>query len=153
MTLMNKVYTERMLVVRALAVMSGCPYGIGQDDNDDWDDEWRNVVYIDLPQGQVSWHIAPHDLYIFEGFPEYKGEWDETYNGKCVDFMKGVKRVPSKEPEVKALKSIIQAWENGRDADSHMTVRETEKWLWGKVLPAIQRGRRLLKKLDKAYAK
>lgn len=89
---LDAVYSERMLVVSMLAKMSGCSYGLGKDDNIDWEDEWRNVVYIDLPQGQVSWHIAPTDMHLFEGFPEYTGKWDGTFNGRSADFAKSVKQ-------------------------------------------------------------
>lgn len=89
---LNAAYTERMLAVRMLAVLSGYNYGLGKDDNTHWDDEWRNVVYIDLPQGQVSWHIAPHDMHIFEGFPVYDGKWDGKFNGRDTEFAKSVNR-------------------------------------------------------------
>ncbi len=87
----DDVYTQRLLAVRLLAVLCGFNYGVGVDDNDDCDEVWRNVVYIDLPQGQVSWHIAPRDLHIFEDFPMYSGKWDGTFNSSDVDFIKRVK--------------------------------------------------------------
>jgi hypothetical protein len=55
--------TRNKLVLVALGCALGCEYeaGIGIDPNEpDWP-----VVYIDLPTGQVSWHIEP-----------YKGTWD-----------------------------------------------------------------------------
>lgn len=88
---LNKPYSERMMVVRLLAITCGFQYGVGKDDNENWDDEWRNVVYIDLPQGQVSWHIAPHDMHLFEDFPKYEGKWDGNFNGNDVDFIKSMK--------------------------------------------------------------
>lgn len=90
----NKAYTQRMLVVRLLAVTAGSvgfSFGIGKDNNEHWDDEWRNVIYIDLPHGQFSWHIAPHDLHLFSDFPPYKGNWDGTFLGQSVDFIKSIK--------------------------------------------------------------
>jgi hypothetical protein len=30
-----------------------------------WDPEWRNVVYLLLPTGQVSWHIHDSELPLF----------------------------------------------------------------------------------------
>lgn len=87
---LNNVYTERMIVVRmlaGLALSKGMNAGIGKDDTEQGD-EWCNVVYIDLPQGQVSWHIAPRDLHMFEDLPVYKGKWDGTYNGRDPEFAK-----------------------------------------------------------------
>jgi len=40
------------------------------------EDEWKNVVFIDLPTGQVSWHIHKDELVYFPGLPTYKGVWD-----------------------------------------------------------------------------
>lgn len=83
----DSAYTQRMLVVRLLALKSGSRYGVGKDNNSHWDDEWRNVIYIDLPEGQVSWHIAPHDLHIFKDFPKYDGDWDGKFNGRDEKFI------------------------------------------------------------------
>jgi len=37
------------------------------------DDEWP-ILYIDLPTGQVSWHIKAEEL--VGDWPEYPDEWD-----------------------------------------------------------------------------
>lgn len=87
----STAYTERMIAVRLLVLKSGLNYGVKKDDNESWDDDWRNVVYIDLPEGQVSWHIAPHDLHLFDDFPQYTGKWDVGCNGKSVSFAKSIK--------------------------------------------------------------
>jgi len=34
------------------------------------------VIYIDLPSGQVSWHLPDRDLRYFGDQPVYEGEWD-----------------------------------------------------------------------------
>lgn len=94
---LNEIYSERMIVVCMLAKMSGCNYGLGKDDNVDWEDEWRNVVYIDLPEGQVSWHIAPQDMHMFDDFPAYQGKWDGTFNGRSAEFAKSVKALTAIE--------------------------------------------------------
>jgi hypothetical protein len=88
---LDEAYTQRMIVVRMLAIHSGCTYGVGRDANEDWDDDWRNVVYVDLPEGQVSWHISPRDLHLFEDFPKYEGMWDGLFNGRNADFAKSMK--------------------------------------------------------------
>ena len=36
-------------------------------------DEWP-ILYIDLPTGQVSWHLPSQEL--VKNFPDYMGEWD-----------------------------------------------------------------------------
>jgi hypothetical protein len=89
----NEVYTQRMLVVCMFAKAMGAlgySYGTGLDDNTSWDISWRTVVYVDTPDGQVSWHVAPDDKHIFEDFPEYTGVWDGKSNGCNADFVKNL---------------------------------------------------------------
>lgn len=86
-----RAYTERMIAVRLLAIYSGFPYGVGKDTNESWDDEWRNVVYIDLPSGQISWHIAPNDLHLFADFPPYTKGWDGTFKNRSTEFALSIK--------------------------------------------------------------
>lgn len=86
----DKAYTQRMIAVCIFAKTSGFNYGIGKDDNEKWDDEWRNVVYIDTPAGQISYHIAPQDFHIFADFPQYSGKWDGKFNGADIEFAKTI---------------------------------------------------------------
>ena len=68
----NEAYSERnrtVILFAKTALQLGLKAGVGKDDNTQWDDEWRNVVYIDLPQGQVSWHISPTEIHLLEGLP------------------------------------------------------------------------------------
>ena len=122
---LNSAYTQRMIAVRMLAVMSGCNYGLGKDDNEDWDDEWRTVVYIDLPQGQVSWHIAPHDLHLFDDFPQYKGKWDGNSNGSSAEFAKKVH--PDNEVIRDDLTGFINDGCSARPEDKHHALQALEK--------------------------
>lgn len=46
----------------------------GQDSK--WDPEWLNVVYIELPEGQVSWHIHESELPLFARLPRGTTPWD-----------------------------------------------------------------------------
>lgn len=62
----DAVYSERNRCVALLARMAialGCRAGIGQHDPDDtfWDDEWRNIVFIDLPSA-VKDSIQSHQI-------------------------------------------------------------------------------------------
>ena len=66
-------YQERNRVVQALAKMAmelGYKVGIKEDP----EDYCYVILYIDLPTGQVSWHIDTNDL-VTE-FPTYEGQWD-----------------------------------------------------------------------------
>ncbi len=73
-------YDERNRVVAAMAKMGvalGWTCGIGRHAaHEEWDPEWLNIVYIETPAGQASWHIHDRDLPLFAGLPRYEKPWD-----------------------------------------------------------------------------
>ncbi len=74
-TVSNSVYTERAHLVAALSKLY--PSSIEQHVGEDWEDDWRNVCFIDLPTGQVSWHIALDDLHLYSHLARDAGRtWD-----------------------------------------------------------------------------
>ena len=70
---LNDAYFDRNQAVLALAKLAmklGYKVGIKHDPNEpDWP-----VIMIDLPTGQVGWHL-PRDEIVGK-WPEYDGEWD-----------------------------------------------------------------------------
>ena len=47
------------------------------DPNDaEWDPEWRTIVFIDGPTGQLSWHLHDSDVPLFDGLPRGPNSWD-----------------------------------------------------------------------------
>jgi hypothetical protein len=62
---MNDVYSERAALVAFLAKIY--PAWIAYNDKDEPD--WA-VVYLETPQGQLSWHIAEGDRHLFNGIVE-----------------------------------------------------------------------------------
>ncbi|MEL4071714.1 hypothetical protein WKW50_16335 [Ochrobactrum sp. GPK 3] len=82
---LNKAYSERAYAAAGMARMAlalGYKAGIGQDNNEESDPEWRVVLYVDTPKGQVSWHIAPHDQWVLDGLPQYDKPWDGTIRSR-----------------------------------------------------------------------
>lgn len=81
----DRAYTQRNNAAVALvrmALLLGWPAGRGLDDLTDNAPEWRHVVYLDLPNGeQVSYHMAPADVPLLDGLPEYPGKWDGKFTG------------------------------------------------------------------------
>ena len=76
---LDSVYQERNLcvaLITRLAEMLGYRAGIKEHQGEEWEDDWRNVLFIDLPTGQVSWHLHVSELENFPGLPRYLGEWD-----------------------------------------------------------------------------
>lgn len=86
----QQLYTERnncAIAAAKFAVMAGLKAGRGLDNNPAVGDEWRHIVYIDLPNGmQVSYHIAPANVPLLDGLPPYYGKWDGSFNGRREDW-------------------------------------------------------------------
>lgn len=70
----DAVYLERNQVVAALASIFSS--GITRTNIPGWDPEWHGCVYIDLPQGQVSWHYHDREAHLFAHLPPYIKPWD-----------------------------------------------------------------------------
>lgn len=70
METIDKVYNERNRVVAALSKLFPASIEI-----DPKEPEWK-VVIIDIPTGQVSWHVAKHEMHMFAHLEHGKREWD-----------------------------------------------------------------------------
>ena len=74
----NMAYTERDKCLVLMALMAqrlGLKVGIGLDPKADTS-EWASVLFIDLPAGQVSWHIHESETAWFYFVGAYGGQWD-----------------------------------------------------------------------------
>lgn len=60
----DNVYRERAALVAHLATV----YPSVMAYNDPQEPDWP-VVYVDTPQGQMSWHLAPTDLDLYAHVP------------------------------------------------------------------------------------
>ena len=83
----DQAYQERNMCVAALSRVAqslGCRVWLGQHDPADaaWEDDWRNIVFIDLPTGQVSWHIHDSELHLFGHLPRGATGWDGHTNAE-----------------------------------------------------------------------
>lgn len=68
---------ERAVALKVLITAltaQACTVGIADDTKAH--PAWTNVIFADLPTGQVSWHIHRDDVHLFEGLPRYSGKWD-----------------------------------------------------------------------------
>lgn len=74
------LYTERAQCVLALAraaKAAGCVVGFRNDPALDEVEAARwPVLFLDLPTGQVSWHMAAEDRRSASDIGDYSGEWD-----------------------------------------------------------------------------
>ncbi|MBP2703531.1 hypothetical protein JOL79_06925 [Microbispora sp. RL4-1S] len=95
---LNEAYRERARLVAFLAAVF--PAVIAY--NDEQSPEWP-VVYVDTPCGQLSWHIAERDLYLFEHVQRVDGgdvraAWDGHNTGeKYVRLQQLVERTVLRE--------------------------------------------------------
>ena len=75
----NLAYSERnkmLLTLCRISLQKGLTVAIGEHEGEDWEDEWRKVIYIVLPTGQVSFHIHESEIEVFSFLPKYFGGWD-----------------------------------------------------------------------------
>lgn len=77
----DAAYAERNQCVAALARLAlrlGWRAGTASHPAEDtaWEPDWRTLVFMDLPTGQVSWHLHDREAPLLEGLPRYGGPWD-----------------------------------------------------------------------------
>jgi hypothetical protein len=75
----DNAYAERDKCVSLIARMAlalGYKAGIGRHVGEEWEDDWRNIVFVEIPSGQLSWHIHDSELPWFSFLPHYEKPWD-----------------------------------------------------------------------------
>jgi hypothetical protein len=75
----NSAYQERDKCVSLIAHMAlamGFAVGLARHTGDPWEDDWRNIVFVELPTGQVSWHVHDSEMHMFCDLPRYTKPWD-----------------------------------------------------------------------------
>lgn len=83
----EEAYFDRNMAVQVLTKMANqLGYNIGIKDDPEWP-----ILYIDLPTGQVSWHIPRNEL--IGTYPKYTGKWDghdvEEKRNRLIKFLEG----------------------------------------------------------------
>jgi hypothetical protein len=83
----NQAYTERNKLVALLASLY--PSSLEKDPEEDLD--WQWVVFIELPTGQVSWHIHDSELRLFDHVERFKDiKWDGHTTEEKYDRLRGL---------------------------------------------------------------
>jgi hypothetical protein len=77
----DAAYWERNQCVAFLTKLSALlhwPAWLGRHNDGDvtWDRDWMNIVFINCPAGQLSWHIHDSELPLFDWLPRSDGPWD-----------------------------------------------------------------------------
>lgn len=92
---LDDVYRDRNLLAQLageLARRLGMTVGIGLDSDEP---EWP-VLYIDLPTGQVSWHLPQNEL--TGTYERYPGSWDGHSMGAKQDRIRTFLASAGQEP-------------------------------------------------------
>lgn len=74
----DRAYGERNRVIALacrMALRLGLSAGVCEDPDED-DPEWKNVAFIELPTGQVSWHIPKSEMRLFRFLGRHDRAWD-----------------------------------------------------------------------------
>ncbi|KKN42483.1 hypothetical protein LCGC14_0712930 [marine sediment metagenome] len=69
-------YSERNQLVAAISRLWPSHLARHPEDDETWDDEWRTIVCIHSPAGQLTWHIKDGEQYLFSHLAEGEGHWD-----------------------------------------------------------------------------
>lgn len=142
----QNAYSQRANLAVAfakLAATHGWRVGKGIDGNEHKDMQWRQVIYIDLPNGeQVSYHFAPDDLHLLNGIPTYRGEWDGKWTGTTEwhDMLPAIRYVDLMDLDGYALSQLsgvsLRRWlieQEKLKADEDVSERDRDRILRGYV--------------------
>jgi len=69
-------YAERNRLVAALSKLWPSHMALHPADDASWDDEWRQIVCIHSPFGQLSWHIKDGEEVQFTHLSVATNDWD-----------------------------------------------------------------------------
>ena len=73
----NGAYDERNRLVAVLASLFPSSLERHPDEDATWENDWRWIVFVDLPTGQATWHIHDSHLPLFDHVPRFVGrKWD-----------------------------------------------------------------------------
>ena len=90
----DNAYSERNRLVALLASMYKS--SLCQTDIPNWEPDWHWCIFIETPEGQLSWHIHDSELPLFSHIPRRAAAWDghtteEKY--RRVDALASSKRI------------------------------------------------------------
>lgn len=73
----DSAYAERNKLVAAISRIWPASLERHPDSDEGWEDDWRWIVFVDGPGGQMSWHIHDTELALFDHLPRLAGRaWD-----------------------------------------------------------------------------
>lgn len=103
-------YAERNQLVAGLSKLY--PAGQKKTAIEGWDETWHNCIYIDLPTGQVSWHIHDNEMAQFVHLPPYAGEWDGHDTPEKYRRLAALTAQPATDAVREVMSSLIKYFED-----------------------------------------
>lgn len=76
----NNAYRERDALVCALSKLFPAHLARHPDTDLEWENDWRWIVFIELPTGQASWHIHDSEREMFNHLEVGENNWDGHNN-------------------------------------------------------------------------
>lgn len=73
---LDKVYEERNMLVAFLSKVYPSHLCMHDVNDKDWDDEWRIIVCVHSPEGQLTWHVHKSEEYLFDHLRWGDNHWD-----------------------------------------------------------------------------
>ncbi len=125
---LDSAYAERNVLAVAFAVLAlrlGLKAGIRVDtDHADWGEDWCQVVTVDLPFGQVCWHMAPEQVPLAKSsLPVYDGGWNGKFTGQMPDWPILIEGTPSLLKVASERKRLREALVSTVDGDDEQKLR------------------------------
>ncbi len=62
----NAAYAERNKLVALISSLYPSQLQRHPEEDLDWEDDWRWLVFVELPTGQATWHLHDSDLQLFD---------------------------------------------------------------------------------------
>lgn len=81
----DAVYAERDRLVAALSKVFPSWLKRHPESDKDWEDDWRWIVFIQLPTGQTSWHIHDSELGWFDHCLRLKDRSSNLWDGHTTE--------------------------------------------------------------------
>lgn len=69
-------YSERNRLVAFVTRCFPAHVALHPSGDEEWDPEWRTIVFVNSPAGQLSWHVHCSEISMFSHLPQCSNDWD-----------------------------------------------------------------------------
>lgn len=72
----DRGYRERNMIVAALSRLYPSYLAKHPDSDESWERDWMTIVFVETPEGQLSWHMHDSDVPLFAHLQWDANRWD-----------------------------------------------------------------------------